>query len=82
MTAPVIIDENASIKVHAVRTAYRADETPVNRETTTNTFKGTRNNADNWKLLMSSTFTRLYKDLTVALCSFVMRKPRSVPCTG
>lgn len=47
MTAPVIIDENASIKVHAVRTAYRADETPVNRETTTNTFKGTRNNADN-----------------------------------
>jgi hypothetical protein len=42
-------DENTSMIELAVSTAYRADDTPVKRETTTNTFSGTRNRDDSCK---------------------------------
>ena len=45
---PVMMDEMASMSELAANTAFRADETPVNSDTTTNTLRGTRNNEDSW----------------------------------
>ena len=42
-TRAVVIDEMARTTAQVVRTASRADDTPVNSDTTTNTFSGTRN---------------------------------------
>jgi len=42
MTMAVITDESVNINALAVRTALRASETPVRRETTTKMFSGTR----------------------------------------
>lgn len=47
--APVIIDENPSMIALAVRTAYRAEDTPVSSDTTTNMFNGTRNREESWQ---------------------------------
>ena len=43
MTMAVITDDRANINALAVRTALRASETPVRRETMTKMFRGTRN---------------------------------------
>lgn len=48
-TKAVVSAENANINELAERTAFRADETPVMRDTTTKMFSGTRNNADSYK---------------------------------
>lgn len=45
----VINDANVSISELAERTTFRADETPVMRDTTTKTLSGTRNSADSYK---------------------------------
>lgn len=45
---PVMRDENVSMSALAPRTAVRADETPVRRETTTKMFKGTRNKEESY----------------------------------
>ena len=42
------MDEKASMSELAANTEFRADETPVNSATTTNTLRGTRNNEDSW----------------------------------
>lgn len=41
-TAPVMSDENSSIKALAASTMWRAEDTPVRSETTTKTLRGTR----------------------------------------
>lgn len=48
MIAPVMTDENPRMQADTARTVYRADETPVRRETTTKMFRGTRNSDDNY----------------------------------
>jgi hypothetical protein len=45
-TKAVVSDEMARTTAQVVSTASRADDTPVSSDTTTNTFRGTRNNAD------------------------------------
>lgn len=45
----VMSAENANINELAESTAFRADETPVIRDTTTKTFSGTRNSAESCK---------------------------------
>lgn len=55
-TNAVIRAENASIKEHALNTASLALETPVIRETTTNTFKGTRNRELSYIIRVSAFF--------------------------
>ena len=48
-TNAVTSAENANINELAERTAFRAEETPVIRDTTTKTLSGTRNSADSCK---------------------------------
>jgi hypothetical protein len=43
----VVSEETAKTREQVVSTASRADDTPVSSDTTTNRFRGTRNNADN-----------------------------------
>lgn len=40
------MDDNTNISELAVSTVYRAEDTPVKRDTTTKTFSGTRNRDD------------------------------------
>ena len=47
-TNAVVRDEMASITAQVVSTASRAEDTPVSKDTTTNTFSGTRNKADSY----------------------------------
>ena len=46
--APVKTDEKASMNELAAMTEFRAEETPVSSDTTTNTLRGTRNSEDSW----------------------------------
>jgi hypothetical protein len=41
-----MMDEKASMSELAVKTVFRADETPVSSDMTTNMLRGTRNNED------------------------------------
>jgi hypothetical protein len=50
MMRPVIRDEKANMIALAVRTAPRAEETPVRRETTTKMLSGTRKRDESCKL--------------------------------
>jgi len=49
MTIPVIRDEKTNMIALAVRTALRAEETPVIRETTTKILSGTRKRDESCK---------------------------------
>jgi hypothetical protein len=49
-TNAVMSAENANINELTERTAFRAEETPVMRDTTTKMFSGTRNSADSCKV--------------------------------
>jgi hypothetical protein len=80
-----MIDETPSMSALAVNTVYRADETPVSIETTTNMLRGTRKSEDSCDTRSRNRQRRLLKHcdmLTVALCSLEINVPRSIPCTG
>ena len=47
MKAPVMREENPRMQAEKARTVYRADDTPVKRDTTTKILRGTRNSEDN-----------------------------------
>ena len=73
----------ASMTAQVVSTASRADDTPVSSDTTTNTFRGTRNREESCVPYSQHLFIFLKnKELTVARCSFEINDPRSMPCTG
>ena len=79
----VVSDEMASTTAQVVSTASRADDTPVNSDTTTNMFSGTRNKAESCiPYSQHLSICSKGKGLTVARCSFEINDPRSMPCTG